>query len=402
MVALDTKLPCQDCLIHIGREGRLAGNAPFAYVGVGADEVEVAFGPLFHVESARCHELVLFIGACYAAAVATKLVIPAIPSPARPIRVSADQLLGPDAFLLDRPVEIGEVHLAGAGAVGNAFLYALSMVDVRGILHVSDPDVVSDGNLNRCLFFRIEHVARKKAEVLVAEAQTRFNRLQLLPHDVRLEALPKRKDGRNFDRVVVGVDSRRARRGLQHEFPREVYDASTTGIEEVVLHFNQLPTPLACLACVYHQEETENVRERHIADTLGVTVDDVRQNWILPEAADRICARYPSIHRARVEGEAYDSLFKALCGQAELKTAKAETVLAPFAFVSALAGGLLALEFVRRVSRSDPVSPFNYWRASPWAPPVPRMRQMLARREGCEFCENTVFKRISHELWGSG
>jgi hypothetical protein len=43
-------------------------------------------------------------------------------------------------------------------------------------------------------------------------------------------------------------------------------------------------------------------------------------------------------------GDAYDSLFKPLCAQAALRSADQQQIFAPFAFVSALAGVLLAIE----------------------------------------------------------
>lgn len=389
--------------VVIAAASRRAPDAvPVVFVGILPDEVVVDLVRVDGATEATCHELILFIGACYAAAATTKLALPLLPLRFTSMSVSAAALLGEDAPVLRQAIDLGSSHLAGAGAIGNAFVCALASLDVSGELTVCDPDVVSAGNLNRCLLFDDIHVGQKKAEVLCKVGQGLCARLDFTPFPSRLENFAKAPDGRTFGRLIVGVDSRRGRRGLQLEFPGEVYDASTTGIEEVVLHFNRLPFSTACMSCVYHHDESESSRERHIAEVLGVTVADVRENWVSASAAHRICARYPSLLPDRVEREAYDSLFKSLCGQGVLKTEGGRHVLAPFAFVSALAGALLAIELARRLWKRDATAPFNYWRLSPWGAPVARLRAMLPARIGCEACGNAVYREVAQQLWGKG
>ena len=65
------------------------------------------------------------------------------------------------------------------------------------------------------------------------------------------------------------MDSRRARRSLQMELPPSVFDASTTGVSEVVLHFNRQPSELACLSCIYPENERERAHEENVAEALG-------------------------------------------------------------------------------------------------------------------------------------
>jgi hypothetical protein len=117
----------------------------------------------------------------------------------------------------------------------------------------------------------------------------------------------------------------------------------------------------------------------------------VKSNFISPDAARTIAARY-GLDAKEILGCAYDSLFKQLCGQGELKV-DARRVLAPFGFVSVLAGVLLAIEVVRRTYTGQTAAPFNYWRVSPWRSPVGRMRDLRAKRSGCEFCDNQLRRR---------
>jgi len=74
-------------------------------------------------------------------------------------------------------------------------------------------------------------------------------------------------------------------------------------------------------------------------------------------------------------------------------------VLAPFAFVSVLAGTILAIEFVRRTAVGNSEDGFNYWTVSPWSPPLFRRRRIMARRPDCPFCGVPTLRKVVTEVW---
>jgi hypothetical protein len=311
-------------------------------------------------------------------------------------------LLGDDGEQLADEVEFQEAFLAGAGAIGNGFVLAAALLPLRGKLHIADDDKVSGGNLQRCVLFDEASVGQPKAEVLAAKGvEMSDGRLCCEPHYVILQQVPQRKEGAWLRRLIVAVDSPRARRQLQSEMPREVFDASTTGAEEVVLHFHEQPNDHACLACVYHHSPLEGAREAHIADSLGVTPEEVRELRVSKESAVKICARYSHLRLDEVCGLAYDTLFKALCSTSRLMTHEGRQVLTPFAFVSVLAGAMLALEFYRRIKRGGHSRLYNTWHLSPWTNPVPRARRRLEARADCHFCGNAVLRNLIAETWKS-
>jgi molybdopterin/thiamine biosynthesis adenylyltransferase len=201
-------------------------------------------------------------------------------------------IVGDDLPLLYKPVFFDEAYLAGAGAIGNGFVYALGCFDVAGRLNIADDDSVTDGNLQRCILFEPEHIGTPKAGQLCAASKIALPKVTAIPHAVRLQDVPGRFAGPWLKLLIVGVDSPRARRSLQNEIPQEVFDASTTGISEVVLHFHRQPTNGACLSCIYHQSPQEDAHERHVAAALGVSVADVMETRISAAAAESICQRY--------------------------------------------------------------------------------------------------------------
>jgi hypothetical protein len=97
-------------------------------------------------------------------------------------------------------------------------------------------------------------------------------------------------------------------------------------------------------------------------------------------------------------GRAFDTVYKELCGVGKLKNVGGEQVLAPFSFVSVLAGAYLAIELAIRVSRAGEPR-FNYWRVSPWHSPVPVLRQTRSRDAACEFCSKPYFRQAMKDLW---
>ncbi|MEI9922775.1 MAG: ThiF family adenylyltransferase [Bradyrhizobium sp.] len=153
--------------------------------------------------------------------------------------------------------------LQGAGAVGNGFLRAARHLDISGTLSIADPKAVGSGNPNRCLYFTEADRDEAKAAALASHAQPDFPALALVPFTGTFHDIVE-KQGR-VRRVIVGTDSRVARRSIQNDLPFEVLDASTTGISEIIVHSHRQPNRHACLGCIYQHIPDELARARDIA-----------------------------------------------------------------------------------------------------------------------------------------
>jgi len=90
------------------------------------------------------------------------------------------------------------------------------------VLYRATPEfsLCEDGNLNRTILFSKADVGRPKALAAAGRARQLGLAAQLLPHTRRLQELAVR--GPWLERLVCTVDSRRARRLLQEELPRDV------------------------------------------------------------------------------------------------------------------------------------------------------------------------------------
>lgn len=341
------------------------------------------------------HDLCAKLAACYAAGV----IIAHATGGERLERITLPFRVAFDAFgltprLLAAPIELAGTVLAGAGGVGSGFLWALESLTVRGEMDVVDPKTVSSGNLNRCLRYEEADIGQDKARVICAKAQ--FDSLALTPFVGTFNEL-RRQRGR-VKRVIVTVDSRAARRDIQKEFPLEVLDASTTDVSEVVVHSHAEPNPGACLCCIYRHIAREDEEMLAIAEGLGVPIDAIRGKSLIDAELASSLANLHGLDAAAIEGIALSSLYKQLCAKEALKTAAGEQALAPFAFVSNLAGVLLAIELMHVENGVDAhVSTFQT--RDPWSPPHSRARRSRAKTADCEFCSDPDMVTLMRTIW---
>lgn len=294
--------------------------------------------------------------------------------------------------------ELGACHLAGAGAVGNALLYAIQFLPVRGQITIMDPKKVAGGIINRCLWFDDADINQCKAKVLALKASQALPNVSFSAFEGTVQQMRSVLKG-EFDCILVGVDSRATRRQIQEEMPREVFDASTTGIEETVFHHNQQLSGCACLGCIYRETEQERSFALHVAQSLGVTSADLADGYISFAAANKIVQRYPKLQADSIIGLAFDSLFKSLCATAQLVTAEQKQVLAPFAFVCQLAGTVQAIELFLRRLNPERAKQFNYWRVNPWRGIFTDLQQMRLASPDCQVCTDSNYQLIADELW---
>lgn len=372
------------------------------YVAITDSELRITRELNGSTDSGSSNPIWALTAACYAAAQVMKFLVgDALKIPeVSDLRIDAKDIFG-GSFNPNEPFDLGVTWLVGAGAIGNAFVYALTLLNPNGILHIADPDHVDGGNLNRCVCFCEDDLRHNKAERLAEWAAPRMPSVKLVPHSEELAKVPERTDGAWLPRMVVAVDSRLARRNLQNEIPGEVFDASTTDIREFVLHFNRQPlNGSACLSCIYFNDAAEDAHAIHVAEALGVHLEDVRQQFVSANAAAKIAAKYPHVTVEEISGLAYDTLFKQMCGEGRLVASEDRQVFAPFAFVSVLAGVFLAIEFKRRLTNPADEGTYNYWKVSPWSAPVSRGKRVRRNRPGCQYCSDPVLGRLGPALWG--
>ena len=77
------------------------------------------------------------------------------------------------------------------------------------------------------------------------------------------------------------------------------------------MHHNFFAPELACLACIYPEEPSENAHWQHVADTLNLPLERVKSGELINvKDAANIMSMYPDLAEAAVLGRAFDSVFR--------------------------------------------------------------------------------------------
>lgn len=152
------------------------------------------------------------------------------------------------ATLPDLPSDIplGRVHLVGAGAVGQAAIYALTRISATGTITVIDPETIALSNLQRyVLSFDADEGVSKCA---IVERELSGTRLQVVaveaPWSIDLA------DTSDAQTVCAAVDSDDLRIALQAALPQKVYNAWTQPDDIGWSRHEQFGVE-PCVACLY-------------------------------------------------------------------------------------------------------------------------------------------------------
>jgi hypothetical protein len=147
---------------------------------------------------------------------------------------------------LPSSIEIGRVHLVGAGAVGQAAIYTLARVSATGTLVVVDPEQISLSNLQRYILAFDSDVSVSKCS-LVARALN-GSRFETVYRECCWGDDELTMD--NVEAVCTAVDTEAVRIGIQAGLPRKIYNAWTQPADLGWSRHEKFGDD-PCLACLY-------------------------------------------------------------------------------------------------------------------------------------------------------
>ncbi len=322
---------------------------------------------------------------------------------AAPKRVGADPLL--------RSIHIKDVHLVGAGAVGNGFLWAINRVDCTGTLHVIDPETLEGSNLQRyAMAYATDEGATKSLLAKQWLAVGKSSRMAVLPHNLPWASYIEQVSGRNPDTVVSAVDSAQARIQIQASLPRRIFNGWTQAGEAGISRHNFLGDA-SCLACLYMPSGDVLNRDQLVLKGLRLPDDQlkpVRQRLQQGTPTDRafleLIATHSKVPLAALlpyEGRPINDLYvEAICGGAVMAFGSAgadSQAEVPMAFQSALAGILLAAELVVKRDPALNITQLDLIRPFPDTPSHPSKK---SARSIC-FCKDEDFNAQYRAKYGA-
>jgi hypothetical protein len=165
---------------------------------------------------------------------------------------------------LPEEVDLGTVHLAGCGAIGEAFVAALRELPVSGTLVAVDHENVDEGNLQRYLLAGVADVGAAKPGLV--ERALKETRLSVEPVATRWGADERTAPGRKT--IVSALDTKQGRIELQGGLPREIFNAWTQP-EDIGVSRHQGFGETPCLACLAWPTRPRRSRSATIAEALG-------------------------------------------------------------------------------------------------------------------------------------
>lgn len=302
------------------------------------------------------------------------------------------------------PLVIPHGTLIGCGAVGGAFIYALSLLPaLSGKLEIVDPDWFTRTNLHR-------YVLARRVDLVTRVYKTQRAREQLRNH-AKLNVSEYRKnfsafldedcDERRIPFLISAVDSHGKRRDLGRETPHEALNASTGNFTLALsTHYQAYRDHGPCLGCHYPTSDAEQERFAVIAREIGLQIGAVQtlSNANAPMTNDLLASiaafrSQPPHSYSEFVGQPFDSFYQhGICGGVEVETPSGQAEI-PLAHISAAAGILLAIEVVKRFSSElERYALDNFLQldllnlTSSW------FSNRKASRVGCE-CQKEVYRR---------
>ncbi len=306
-------------------------------------------------------------------------------------------------------VNIGEVAVAGLGAVGNPALWAWSKHDgLIGELHLIDPEDLELSNLQRyCLAFRND-VGLGKTQL--AARQLSNTKLSHRVWPCSIEDFAKNYDGiENLPSICVSVDNIDGRRTAQALLPRLVVNGWTSD-NGLGASWHRFIGDGACLACLYQPKKASLSQTELAAQALGLPHDQLVALWVTEKPIEADVIKIVETHLSLSPGKLADWKGKrvqdvysgVICGQVGLDLAGIGRVATvPLAHQSVLAGILMAAELIKR---SDPVlaergqtEPLIIWDDVMRIPPT-HWTVKRAKEPEC-FCNDEIYQKIFFEKW---
>lgn len=305
---------------------------------------------------------------------------------------------------------VGEVLFIGAGAVGNAALWAFSRDQcLRGQLTVVDPEPIELSNLQR--YVLAQHVDIGQAKVDIAKRTLKTSRLLVKPVKMRLDKFAEKPKNRLIPTTVISVDNIEGRRAAQALLPKLIING-WTGDHGLGVSWHVFSQDAACLACLYHPHAQGTSATEQAAKALGLTPDRAALLWVtrqpLTDADIHTAANSLGISesalapwRGKYLGDLYTDV---VCGAVPLDiTGVGRVEVVPLAHQSVLAGIVMAAELLKRtqssLGRLAQSEVLVSWDDVIRPPPV-IWRKPRPREAGC-ICGDDVYQTVYRKKWRS-
>lgn len=323
------------------------------------------------------------------------------------IQVDAEPADALTSFAELPPIE--DAVLIGAGAIGQALVWTLARTNLRGVLHVVDPETVELSNLQRYVLTLRADEGAIKTDLAACHLT---GDLALAPAQMSWSQFVARK-GHRWRAAIVAVDSARDRRLVQASLPQHILNAWTQPGDLGISSHGTFGTEAACLACLYLPSGAVPSEDELIAEALGVPHERLRIRELLYQGSPAPHDLLEAIANAReldlelllayAHRPVRELYAEGFCGGGVLPIDRLDgrdrAMHVPLAFQSALAGVQLAASFVRAITEG-PHAETRLTRIDPLAQLGQALQQTAkADPTGRCICRDADYRAAYAEKW---
>jgi len=306
-------------------------------------------------------------------------------------------------------MNVGEVAVAGIGAVGNPALWALSRhAGLAGELHLIDPEDIELSNLQRYSLTTYADVGMGKVQLAQRELLNTDFTLKLWPSS--LEDFASNYSGIDkLPTICVSVDNVEGRRAAQALLPRLVVNGWTSD-SGLGASWHRFLGNSACLGCFYHPKGTSLSQTELAAKALGIPHDKLVMLWVkekpLEKGEIQTIEKYLELSKGKLRdwiGKRVQDVYSGvICGQVGIDLSGIGRVATvPLAHQSVLAGILMAAELVKHsapsLEKKSQTTPLIIWDDVMRAPPK-YWTTNRAKEVDC-FCNDEIYKGVFADKW---
>ena len=308
----------------------------------------------------------------------------------------------PAAPMGPEPLDIGEVHVFGVGAVTHALLWLLRRWPggVAGTLHLVDPDRYDEGNAHRYMGLARDGIGRPKASAVAGAMRRECPGLDAVPHDTDMNDYFTKKNPDCMVRTAVcGLDSKEGRRQLGLKLPLAIVNMWTSGFHAGASTFSFAGGGGPCIHCAYPEPAGGVPDEASVIhNELGLLPHRLRELLGSGRSIDvddaQTIATATGAGAGDIPLKPIRSVRAEMCATgrfASLRGQNREDADVPLAPASAMAGVAGFAELVRTV-RCGPDRVPGQFQTSVLKYPLPGSWTRRFRNLACRHCQDPVRK----------
>jgi len=307
-------------------------------------------------------------------------------------------------------VAIGSLTIVGAGAGGGAAAFTLaSLHKLTAAIKAVDPDEINEPNLNRYVFADDDdaRARRRKTDLVKELLEARFVGVTVDSVPLAYDKTRAQLSRSDYEYVLAAVHSRTARRQLQFETPKVLWDGAA-GEDGEFRIWRMVLGVTECMHCKQPDtnEDPELAKAHQLDELLGLGTDvwflKVRDNDAFSqEEAARLAERIQQSAldlKVPLAAQRFSDWEAENCGRLKLSEGDDEI---PIPFAPVMAGVLLAGEIIKEHSFPEAVLDSYYWntlmgRFLTRTPPARR-----SPKTDCSFCHDADYLAQYERRWGA-